>query len=464
MSSAKKLRNLPAVDEVLRSPQLTEDCLSQPRPQLVGWIRTAIDHCRRKLLSGDDFNADEALLNVIEETTRQQKQENGRCQQAVINATGILLHTNLGRAPMAESAISRMRESSGYANVEMNLISGKRSGRGERACRLVQQLSGAEDAVIVNNCAAATMLVLQAVASGREVIVSRGQLVEIGGGYRLPEVFAASGAALKEVGTTNRTYLRDYENAIGENTGAIIRVHRSNFYQGGFVTEPDITDLVALGKERKIPVIDDLGSGCMTDLSQYGLQEPTVPASVQAGADLTLFSGDKLFGGPQAGIIVGKNKFVEPLRRNPMMRALRVDKVTLAAIAATAEIHMSGRAEDELPLLQMMSRSPESLRKTAESVHAEVRAPAGVTLQVVECISEVGGGSVPGSSIPSFGIRLTGTDSEMIAKLLRSEAPAVLGRISDDAVILDLRTVVPAQLPTLIARLQTALDSTGDAS
>lgn len=461
MSSAEKLRNLPAVDEVLRSPQLSEEFLSQPRPQLVEWIRNAIARCRGELLNGKDLTSDEALRYVIEETGRQQRQENGRCQQAVINATGILLHTNLGRAPMADSAISRMRESSGYANVEMNLTSGKRSGRGERACRLLQQLAGAEDAVVVNNCAAATMLVLQAVASGREVIVSRGQLVEIGGGYRLPEVFAASGATLKEVGTTNRTYLRDYENAISEQTGAIIRVHRSNFYQGGFVTEPDIADLVALGKERNVPVIDDLGSGCMTDLSQYGLQEPTVPGSVQAGADLTLFSGDKLFGGPQAGIIVGTSEFVEPLRRNPMMRALRVDKVTLAALAATAEIHLSGRATEELPLLQMMSRSAELIHETAQRVHGEIRVPPGAQLQVVECISEVGGGSVPGSSIPGYGLQLTGTDSELMAKLLRSEAPAVLGRISDDTVILDLRTVAADQIPTLIVRLQAALDSAG---
>ncbi|MCP4511052.1 MAG: L-seryl-tRNA(Sec) selenium transferase, partial [Fuerstiella sp.] len=350
MPSAQYLRSLPAVDHVLRHPLLLSVTTVFPRQQIVAWIRQSIDACRAAILAGEELDAKAATDFVVHQVLKFSQIEDGRRQQPVINATGILLHTNLGRAPLAARAVERMKESSGYANVEMNLQTGKRNKRGERVCELLRQLTGAEDAAVVNNCAAATMLVLQTLAAGKEVIVSRGQLVEIGGGFRLPEVFSASGAMLTEIGTTNRTYLGDYQDAITENTGAIIRVHRSNFFQGGFVTEPDIADLVALGLERNVPVVDDVGSGCMQDLTTFGLREPTVPDSVAAGADLTLFSGDKLFGGPQAGIIVGKSQWIEALRQNPMMRALRVDKMTLAAVEATAEIHMAGTTSDEIPL------------------------------------------------------------------------------------------------------------------
>ncbi|MEZ6131715.1 MAG: L-seryl-tRNA(Sec) selenium transferase [Planctomycetaceae bacterium] len=459
MNTANNLSHLPSVDEILRQPEII--ALSRcARQQLVIWIRSAVDDCRSEILAGVDFDPAAALRFVLQRTVRRVRAEDGRRQQPVINATGILLHTNLGRAPLAQRAVQRMQESAGYANVEMNLHTGKRNHRGERVCQLLQQLTTAEDAAVVNNCAAATMLVLQAMASGREVIVSRGQLVEIGGGYRLPEVFAASGAILKEVGTTNRTYLRDYENAIGERTGAIIRVHRSNFFQGGFVTEPDIADLVALGKQHNIPVIDDLGSGCIQNLSAYGLQEPTVGQSVAAGADLTLFSGDKLFGGPQAGIIVGKSSHVEMLRRHPMMRALRVDKVTLAAIEATAEIHLSENAAAQLPLLQMLSKSADDVRAIGERALSRLaRKSDNVAIDLSECVSEVGGGSVPGSQIPSFGLRIQSTSSDAIAAKLRSGSPSILGRIQDGCVILDLRTVQESQLQPLIDRLVQVLQS-----
>ncbi|MEO1983301.1 MAG: L-seryl-tRNA(Sec) selenium transferase [Fuerstiella sp.] len=457
MSSAQSLRSLPAVDHVLRHPQLVSVAELFPRQQIVAWIRQGVNDCREAILAGAELDPDAAANFVVARTLEQKQVEDGRRQQRVINATGILLHTNLGRAPLAERAIQRMLESSGYANVEMNLQSGKRNRRGERISDLLRQLTGAEDAAIVNNCAAATMLVLQTLATGKDVIVSRSQLVEIGGGFRLPEVFTASGAVLKEVGTTNRTYLRDYEDAISEHTGAIIRVHRSNFYQGGFVTEPDIVDLVALGQERNIPVVDDVGSGCMQDLATFGLREPTVPNSVAAGADLTLFSGDKLFGGPQAGIIVGKSKWVEALRRNPMMRALRVDKVTLAAIEATTEIHLAGTAAKELPLLQMMSRTTDNLREKCETVCNSLSVPPHFSVEVTECTSEVGGGSVPGSQIPGFGLRITGDSIQDVAIRLRGGSPAVLCRINDDAVLLDLRTVAVEQLDTLAQQLTNAL-------
>ncbi|MDG2130560.1 MAG: L-seryl-tRNA(Sec) selenium transferase [Fuerstiella sp.] len=457
MPSAQYLRSLPAVDHVLRHPLLLSVTTVFPRQQIVAWIRQSVDACRAAILAGEELDAKAATDFVVHQVLKFSQIEDGRRQQPVINATGILLHTNLGRAPLAARAVERMKESSGYANVEMNLQTGKRNKRGERVCELLRQLTGAEDAAVVNNCAAATMLVLQTLAAGKEVIVSRGQLVEIGGGFRLPEVFSASGAMLTEIGTTNRTYLGDYQDAITENTGAIIRVHRSNFFQGGFVTEPDIADLVALGLERNVPVVDDVGSGCMQDLTTFGLREPTVPDSVAAGADLTLFSGDKLFGGPQAGIIVGKSQWIEALRQNPMMRALRVDKMTLAAVEATAEIHMAGTTSDEIPLTQMMSRTTDELRRNSETLRNCMSVPEQFVVETVECISEVGGGSVPGSQIPGYGLRITGHAIQEVAIQLRCGKPAVLCRINDDAVLLDIRTVNADQLEILAERLSSAL-------
>lgn len=447
---------------MLRHEHLVSLAEQVSRTQLTGWIRTAIQACRCQMLAGAQFCADSAVRFVVEHTKTQHRAEEGRRQQPVINATGILLHTNLGRAPIAPDAAQRMLDSTGYTNVELNLQTGKRSGRGDRAVALLQQLSGAEDAVVVNNCAAATMLVLQTLAAGREVIVSRGQLVEIGGGYRLPEVFAAAGVILKEVGTTNRTYLHDYENAISDNTAALIRVHRSNFFQGGFVTEPDLAELVSLGRERRLAVIDDIGSGCMTDLSSYGLAEPTVTGSVAAGADLTLFSGDKLFGGPQAGIIVGRSSYLCAVRKSPMMRALRVDKVTLAGIEATAEIHLAGQATSRLPLLQMLATDGQLLRHRCLHICKQLTLPAGIQVDVTECVSEIGGGSVPGSKIPSFALRIGCANSDMLARRLRCGRVPVLARIHDNMVLLDLRTVAESQLPELTSTLQQAIDTVAD--
>ncbi len=321
---------------------------------------------------------------------------------SVINATGVVLHTNLGRAPLAERAVRRIQEAAGYVNVEMNLETGKRNSRGERAVDLLCLLTGAEDAVIVNNCAAATMMTLQVMAAGREVVVSRGQLVEIGGGYRLPEVFEVSGARLREVGTTNRTYLHDYENVISDQTAAIIRVHRSNFSLSGFVTEPSSAELAELCRRRSVPLIDDLGSGCIQDLAEFGLVEPTVSASVSAGADVVLMSGDKLFGGPQSGIILGRRQWISAMRKSPLMRALRADKLILAALEATLEVHLSQNGSAELPLMEMLTRQSSQIRSSCERVVSLVRTPESISLEIEACESEVGGGSIPGSRLPSF--------------------------------------------------------------
>jgi L-seryl-tRNA(Ser) seleniumtransferase len=384
------------------------------------------------------------------------------------NATGVLLHTNLGRAPLAELAVKRMCDTAGYTNLELDLGSGKRSRRGERVCRLLARLTGAEEALVVNNCAAATILVLQTLAAGREVIVSRGQLVEIGGGFRLPDVFLSAGVTLREVGTTNRTYATDYLAAINPITGAIIRVHHSNFMQSGFVTEPSIEELVALPKRSDIPVIDDVGSGCVVDLSTVGelrsngCREPVVQSSVAAGANLCLFSGDKLFGGPQCGIIVGQRKWIEPLRKSPMTRALRVDKVTLAALEATTEIHLAGKAFEQIPLYQMLARQPDAIQALCHSLAEQVCAALDTTdsqIAVEPCSSQVGGGSMPGWEVPSYAIAIQVASSEQLAKALRQSSPSVLCRQSSNKVLLDLRTVVEQDIPEVARTLTRALRS-----
>jgi L-seryl-tRNA(Ser) seleniumtransferase len=375
--------------------------------------------------------------------------------QPVINASGIILHTNLGRAPLADIAVERIRQSAGFTNLEIDLESGKRSRRGDRVCHLLAELTGAEDAIVVNNCAAATVLVLQAVAFGREVIVSRGQLVEIGGGFRLPEVFASAGVILREVGTTNRTYLHDYAGALGEPTGAIIRVHRSNFSLSGFVTEPTIRELAELERPADVPFIDDAGSGLVTDLSSLGIREPTVLDSVSVGVDLCLFSGDKLFGGPQCGIIVGKRRWIERLRASPLMRAMRTDKLTLAALEATTEVHLSGEAWKVLPLFQMLSCKPEDVRQRCLVMKEQLGA-AGDRLDICACVSQVGGGSLPGLEIPSFALSLR-NDGERLASCLRLGRPAVQGRQVENQLLLDLRTVLDRELPSLRQRLSELL-------
>lgn len=450
-------RCLPAVDQLVRDDRLRSMTAALPRQQILAWIRDGLDEIRRQIVSGTEFTSESAATFVVTHVRDASRFELGRRQQAVINATGILLHTNLGRACLADAAIERMNAAVGYSNVEMNMWTGRRNKRGERVCELLCALTGAEDAVIVNNCAAATMLTLQTVAAGREVVISRGQLVEIGGGYRLPEVFAASGAIMREVGTTNRTYVGDYENVITDQTAALIRVHRSNFYQGGFVTEPDTAELVQLGAAHGLPVIDDIGSGCMHSLDPLGLSEPTIPESVATGAELTLFSGDKLFGGPQAGIIVGHKERIAQLRNSPMARALRIDKVTLAALEATVEIHLSGTAHHDLPLLRMMYETADSIRVRCEQVVNGLSYDEPTRVEVIDCVSEIGGGSVPGSQVASCGLAVTTPDPDRVARDLRTADTPVQAVIRDGAVRLDLRTVHPRETEPLMQSLNAAL-------
>lgn len=458
MNKTDLLRRLPSVDEVLRSREMIELRDRQTHPELADWVRNAIERCRRQILDGAEFDPASGIESIVDHVRRQKRADAGQSIQRVINATGVVLHTNLGRAPLAARAIERMNDAASYANVELNLESGRRSKRGERVSQLLARLAGSEAALVVNNCAAATMLVLQSIAHGREVIVSRGQLVEIGGGFRLPDVFRAAGVVLREVGTTNRTYLRDYEDSIGEETGAIIRVHRSNFQLVGFVTEPTIDEMVTITRPESVPVIDDLGSGCIGDLSTLGLNEPTVPTSVESGADLTLFSGDKLFGGPQCGIIVGRESWIDTLRKSPMMRAMRVDKLTLAALEATTEIHLAGEAMAEIPILKMLSAKPSEIQRRCAQVRDYVEGEVGI----VACESQVGGGSVPGATIASFGLKISSPHADRLAAALRRGSPAVQARVTDDCVLLDLRTVAEDELQPLAEILRHALQHATD--
>jgi L-seryl-tRNA(Ser) seleniumtransferase len=456
----ESLRHLPSVDEILRAPQISRLRSASGHGQLTDWTRTAIEGARRQIMAGDRRQRAEIFAAVIDWVLQQAARDRGHSVTRVINATGIILHTNLGRAPLAESALARLQSAARYTNVELDLESGRRSHRGQRVVQLLSQLFMVDDALIVNNCAAATMLVLTAIASGREVIVSRGQLVEIGGGFRLPDVFMAAGVVLREVGTTNRTYVHDYTAAMSDQTAAIIRVHHSNFVQTGFVTEPSLADLVAIKRGPDLPVIDDLGSGCVYPLAEFGCDEPTVSASVQTGADLTLFSGDKLFGGPQAGIIIGRREWIDRLRRHPMMRAMRTDKLTLAALEATTEIYLSGLPFEQLPVLRMISQQPESIQQQCRRLVAKIEdrmAPGIGTVAVVPCESQIGGGSAPGQTLPSFGIQLTVDHVDRVAHSLRSGSPTVHARIADNALLLDLRTVATDELDALAGALAGAL-------
>ena len=459
-SSDASVRDLPSVDELIRKESLAEIRGSHSQTQLADWARQAIGDCRARLLSDHQMTVHQVNEFLDQRIHAMSTLDSGESIRRVINATGVVLHTNLGRAPLADEAAQRVVEATKYCNVELNLVSGRRSSRGASVARAIASLVGADDAVIVNNCAAATILVLHALATGKEVIISRGQLVEIGGGFRLPDVFAAAGVKLKEVGTTNRTYLHDYENACGEETAAIIRVHRGNFAQTGFVTQPSLRELVQCSRPDGVPIIDDAGSGNLTPFHSLAPDEPHVQQSISEGADLVLFSGDKLFGGPQCGIVVGGSRWIDRLKKSPMMRAMRIDKMTLAALQATVEIRLAGQATDKLPVLRMIERKASEIRQTCQSVCDRLTKSGmheSVQVSMVECESQIGGGSMPDTKLDSFAVCIRTPAMEQTAMRLRSTRPAIQARLSDDQLLLDLRTVLPSELDDLISSLGEAL-------
>ncbi len=383
--------------------------------------------------------------------------------RAVVNATGVVLHTNLGRAPLADGAVDAVVSAArGYSNLELDLETGRRGSRlGSLEAKLCE-LSGAEAAYACNNNAAAVMLVLATLAAGREVVVSRGELVEIGGSFRVPDIMASSGARLVEVGTTNRTHLRDYEGAIGEKTGLLLKVHRSNFSQSGFVTEVDLTELVALGRRHGLAVVEDLGSGTLLDLRGDGLPADSwAPGRVAAGADGVCFWGDKLLGGPQAGIVLGGREAVDAMRKNPMARALRLDKMSLAALDWTLGAHLDGRARDEVPVIRQLVESPDAIearaRELAEGLHAKLK-PEGVEIETLPDRAPVGGGSLPGFELDTWVVVLRApVPASRLAAALRLARPPVLTRIRDDALVFDLRTVAAEEVVPLAAATAAAL-------
>jgi len=381
----------------------------------------------------------------------------------LINATGIVLHTNLGRAVLSEKALENVaRAGRGYSNLEYDLETGKRGKRHTHTKRLLRQITGAEDALIVNNNAAAVLLCLNTMAKDREVIVSRSELVEIGGSFRVPDVMAASNAVLREIGTTNKTHPQDYAKALNENTALILKVHQSNFQITGFTSDVKIAELVMLGKKHKVPVMYDLGSGCLVDLKPYGIHtEPTVQEIIKAGVDIVCFSGDKLLGGPQGGIIVGKKKYIEKIQKNPVARALRVDKMTIAAFEATLMAYMDiENAKDTIPVLKMLLQSPDKIKQRAGKIAAALRKAApGADIRVVQDRSKAGGGSLPEAEFQTFAVQIRpeGISVNEIESRLRQGTPPVISRISKDVLLFDARTVMEQEIKDLVRVLAASL-------
>jgi L-seryl-tRNA(Ser) seleniumtransferase len=382
----------------------------------------------------------------------------------VINATGIVLHTNLGRAPIAPEAAEAARHAgAGYLNLELDLETGKRSSRPLAVREWVCRLTGAESATVVNNNAAATVIVLRAIAMGKEVIISRGQLIEIGGSFRIPDIMGVSGAILREVGTTNITRLSDYERAIGPNTGALLQVHSSNYRISGFTESVPIGDLVTLGKKHHLPVIDDIGSGALVDFCRFGFTgEPVARESITAGADLVLFSGDKLLGGPQAGIIAGKKEYIQKIEKDPLMRAFRVDKMTLAALEATLRIYLhEEKAIKEIPVLRLLSMPLSELQRRAESLAERLRSLPNIAhANAMEDVAYVGGGSLPDQSMKTWVVECVAKEmgEEAFASKLRAGNPAVMARIKDGRLLFDVRTVFEEDEARLLAAVASLSD------
>ena len=479
---------IPSVNEVAESAALADWARRLPRTWIVRVVREVIGAYRKQLSAGPvnpstghpstGGTAEKVIDEIVRRVAAELEASQRKGLRPVINATGIILHTGLGRAPLAPSAVQAVAETAGqYSNVEVELATGGRGGRAAMISELLPELTGAEAAAIVNNNAAATLLVLVAVAeaSGHRspnVVVSRGELIEIGGSFRLPDIMTASGNLLRETGTTNRTRLSDYEQAINEQTAALLKVHPSNFRVTGFTEEASLGDLVQLGRRRGLAVIHDIGSGAMMDFARFRLDnEPLAKESITEGADLVLFSGDKLLGGPQAGIIVGSRSWIGRIKKNPLMRALRVDKMTLAALEATLRLYLapgmesgpeSGTGVPGIPIIEMTAAPLEELRLRAEAIAGALQDIEGIgEIDLVPSVAYLGGGALPEEGIDSIAVRIepeSMTESELAARL-RSGHPAIAPRVQDGAVWLEVRTVLPAQDTSLIDAIRAAFRS-----
>lgn len=456
--SSIMLRYLPSVTDLLEQPAIVELNAGHGRLFVTQWVRQAIDEKRaalRKQLQtadgeGCDKDADAVrdllrieLLEAVVGIAHKAELER---VQGIINATGVVLHTGLGRAPLSAGAKQALHDAAGACNAEVDIATGDRRYRGYQLNSTLQLLTGCESSLIVNNNAAATLLTLQALGAGREVIISRGELIEIGGSFRLPEIFELSGVILREVGTTNRTSIQDYEKAIGPDTAAIMHVHPSNYRVVGFASKPDEADMFALAKQHGIIAIDDIGSGALFDTREAGLPyEPTFQHSINAGADVVLGSGDKLLGGPQCGIIVGNDDCVAKIRIHPLARAVRVGKLTLAALGATLDSYVRDEARSEIPTQSMLFATPEELQSRAEAIKEEIADVPGLRLSIRDDVAQVGGGSLPAVELPTVVIALKHQklSADDLAIRLRTGRIGVFVRIHNDEVILDIRSVLP---------------------
>jgi len=460
-------RQIPPVDELLQRPGLSSAIAVHGRDLVTETVRRATDDLRAQMAAGQPElpEAREAVAAWIEDRASRHLAAALRPSlRRVINATGVIVHTNLGRSPLAAEALTHATAvAAGYANLEYDLEAGARGRRDRHAERLLCALTGAEAALVTNNNAAAVLVTLAALASGREVVVSRGELVEIGGGFRVPDVLAQSGARLREVGTTNRTRIADYAAAIGPSTAALLRVHPSNFTMTGFTERPALHELAALGQRFDLPVVEDLGSGWLgggAD-SVAGLEhEPTIAGSIAAGIDLVAFSGDKLLGGPQAGIIVGRRAYIDRIARHPLMRAVRADKLTYAVLEATLALWRGSASRGRIPVVRMLTATADELTRRARRLERRLVDVAGLTVATVEGASTVGGGSSPGSELPTtlLAITASGHSATALEARLRSGEPPVIARIADDRVLVDLRTVAEEDETLLGEALAAAAD------
>jgi L-seryl-tRNA(Ser) seleniumtransferase len=457
---ATTLRRLPSVDQLVRRLAAEPGVAGLSHARLTATVRDTLAAERRRVMREGSAPADaDTLAARVLAITQQAGLFSLR---AVINATGVVLHTNLGRALLSDLARDRVSAvAAAYSNLELDLPSKERGSRYSHVEALLRRLTGAEDALVVNNNAAAVLLALETLAHGREVVVSRGELIEIGGEFRIPDIMLRSGAVLREVGATNRTHLRDYAEAIGPNTALLLKVHTSNYRVIGFTAEVSSRQLTELGRERGIPVMEDLGSGSLIDLRPWGFPyEPTVQEVVASGVDLVSFSGDKLLGGPQAGIVVGKQSIVSRLKKNPWNRALRIDKFTIAALEATLHAYEAGTARDTVPTLRLLTEPLASIQARARRVLRALGAETSTRLhaRVSESRSQVGGGALPTVELPTAGVSL-GVDDAAARALdaaLRVGHPPVVGRLVDDRLFLDCRTVLPGQVPALAKAIATA--------
>ncbi|MBQ6389001.1 MAG: L-seryl-tRNA(Sec) selenium transferase [Mogibacterium sp.] len=482
MNRKELLRRLPKIDEVLKEESLVV-LAEESSPLLVTEaVREVIGDIRSRILGLSEDGLAEFSVEILEpgrvaEAAARRLAEDEKLNlYPVINATGTILHTNLGRAPLCEDAVENVgRVSRGYSTLEYNVEKGMRGSRHDLVGELIAELTGAEDAMVVNNNAAATMIVLAALGRGKEIIVSRGELVEIGGAFRIPDIMAQSGAFLQEVGTSNKTKISDYENAIMTDeiledydffemdprhterfrTGALMKVHKSNYDIVGFTEEVELEELVELGRKYKLPVIFDMGNGLMLDMSEYGLREPNVPASLATGIDVILFSGDKLLGGPQAGIICGKKKYISKMKKHPLARAMRVDKMTFAALEATLAKYKDPKiALRDIPILNMIAASEDDMKERAERLAEEIRkVNSKLALELVRVEDQIGGGSAPMVRLPGWAVSVADgkRSADSIERRLRKAEVPVIARISDDRLLLCVRTIAENELATVAA-------------